>query len=56
MSQTAQAVVQDLVDRAVKLGDRQLAADIRAFAAQRQFGLCLNTTARNDFAFMANLS
>lgn len=39
MSQTAQAVVQSLVDRAVKLGDRQLAADIRAFAAQRQFGL-----------------
>lgn len=39
MSQTAQAVVQNLVDRAVKLGDRQLAADIRAFAAQRQFGL-----------------
>ena len=35
MSQTAQAVVQNLVDRAVKLGDRQLAA----FAAQRQFGL-----------------
>lgn len=39
MSQTARAVVQNLVDRAVKLGDRQLAADIRAFAAQRQFGL-----------------
>lgn len=39
MSQTMQAVVQNLVDRAVKLGDRQLAADIRAFAAQRQFGL-----------------
>lgn len=39
MSQTAQAVVQNLVDRTVKLGDRQLAADIRAFAAQRQFGL-----------------
>lgn len=39
MSQTAQAVVQNLVDRAAKLGDRQLAADIRAFAAQRQFGL-----------------
>ena len=39
MSQTTQAVVQNLVDRAVKLGDRQLAADIRAFAAQRQFGL-----------------
>lgn len=39
MSQTAQTVVQNLVDRAVKLGDRQLAADIRAFAAQRQFGL-----------------
>lgn len=39
MFQTAQAVVQNLVDRAVKLGDRQLAADIRAFAAQRQFGL-----------------
>ena len=33
MSQTAQAVVQNLVDRAVKLGDRQLAADIRAFCA-----------------------
>ena len=41
MSQTAQAVVQNLVDRAVKLGDRQLAADIRAFAAQRQFGLAV---------------
>lgn len=39
MSQTTQAVVQNLVNRAVKLGDRQLAADIRAFAAQRQFGL-----------------
>lgn len=39
MSQTTQAVVQSLVERAVKLGDRQLAADIRAFAAQRQFGL-----------------
>ena len=39
MSQTTQAVVQNLVDRAVKLGDRQLAADIRAFASQRQFGL-----------------
>lgn len=38
-AQTTQAVVQNLVDRAVKLGDRQLAADIRAFAAQRQFGL-----------------
>lgn len=39
MSQTTQAIVQNLVDRAVRLGDRQLAADIRAFAAQRQFGL-----------------
>lgn len=39
MSQTTQAVVQSLVERAVKLGDRQLAADIRAFATQRQFGL-----------------
>lgn len=56
MSQTAQAVVQNLVDRAVKLGDRQLAADIRAFAAQRSLGLYLNTTVQNDFAFMANLS
>lgn len=39
MAQTSQETVQSLVDRAVKLGDRQLAADIRAFAAQRQFGL-----------------
>lgn len=39
MAQTSQETVQNLVDRAVKLGDRQLAADIRAFAAQRQFGL-----------------
>lgn len=39
MPQTSQETVQNLVDRAVKLGDRQLAADIRAFAAQRQFGL-----------------
>lgn len=39
MAQTSQETVQNLVDRAVKLSDRQLAADIRAFAAQRQFGL-----------------
>ncbi|WP_322354086.1 site-specific DNA-methyltransferase [Paratractidigestivibacter sp.] len=39
MPQTTQAAVQSLVDRAIKLGDRQLAADIRAFAQQRQFGL-----------------
>lgn len=56
MAETAQAVVQNLVDRAVKLGDRQLAADIRAFAGSASLGLCLNTTVRSDFAFMANLS
>lgn len=39
MAQTAQALVESLVDRATKLGDPVLAADIRAFAAQRQFGL-----------------
>lgn len=39
MAQTAQAAVQNLVERALKLGDPALAADIRAFAAQRQFGL-----------------
>lgn len=39
MAQTAQALVESLVDRATRLGDPVLAADIRAFAAQRQFGL-----------------
>lgn len=39
MAQTSQAEVQRLVDRALKLGDAELAADIRAFAKQREFGL-----------------
>lgn len=39
MAQTTQMAVQDLVDRAMKLGDPVLAADIRAFAKQREFGL-----------------
>lgn len=39
MAQTAQSEVERLVERASKLGDPQLAADIRAFAAQREFGL-----------------
>lgn len=39
MAETAQTEVQRLVDRALKLGDAELAADIRAFAKQREFGL-----------------
>ena len=39
MAQTSQAEAQRLVDRALKLGDAELAADIRAFAKQREFGL-----------------
>lgn len=39
MAQTSQAEAQRLVDRALKLGDAELAADIRAFARQREFGL-----------------
>ncbi|WP_270404284.1 site-specific DNA-methyltransferase [Candidatus Collinsella stercoripullorum] len=39
MAETSQAEVQRLVDRAIKLGDAELAADIRAFAKQREFGL-----------------
>lgn len=39
MAETAQAEVQRLVDKAIKLGDAELAADIRAFAKQREFGL-----------------
>lgn len=38
-SQTSQAEVQSLIDRAVKLGDPKLAADIRQFASTRQYGL-----------------
>ena len=56
MSQTAQAVVQNLVDRAVKLGDRQLAADTAPLRRSASLGLYLNTTVQSDFAFMANLS
>ncbi|MBM6779790.1 site-specific DNA-methyltransferase [Collinsella tanakaei] len=39
MAQTTRAEVQRLVDKALKLGDAELAADIRAFAKQREFGL-----------------
>lgn len=39
MALTSQAEVQRLVERATKLGDPQLATDIRAFAAKREFGL-----------------
>ena len=39
MAETAQAEVQRLVDKAIRLGDAELAADIRAFAKQREFGL-----------------
>lgn len=39
MAQTAQAQVQDMIERASRLGDDILAAEIRAFAASRQFGL-----------------
>ena len=38
-SQTSQAEVQSLINRAVKLGDPKLAADIRQFASTRQYGL-----------------
>lgn len=56
MSQTAQAVVQDLVDRAVKLGIVSSLPTSEPLLRSASLGLCLNTTARNDFAFMANLS
>lgn len=39
MAQTAQAQVQDMIERASRLGDDVLAAEIRAFADSRQFGL-----------------
>lgn len=39
MALTSQQTVQNLIDRANKLGDPMLAADIRAFAQQREFGL-----------------
>lgn len=39
MALTTQQTVQNLIDRANKLGDPMLAADIRAFAQQREFGL-----------------
>ena len=39
MAQTAQAQVQDMIERASRLGDDVLASEIRAFAASRQFGL-----------------
>lgn len=39
MAQTAQAQVQDMIERAARLGDDVLASEIRAFAASRQFGL-----------------
>ena len=39
MAQTTQAQVQDMIERASRLGDDILAAEIRAFAASRQFGL-----------------
>jgi adenine-specific DNA-methyltransferase len=39
MAQTAQAQVQDMIERATRLGDDVLASEIRAFAASRQFGL-----------------
>ena len=38
-NQTSQAEVQSLINRAVKLGDPKLAADIRQFASTRQYGL-----------------
>lgn len=38
-SQTSQAEVQSLINRAVKLCDPKLAADIRQFASTRQYGL-----------------
>lgn len=39
MAQTAQAQIQDMIERASRLGDDVLASEIRAFAASRQFGL-----------------
>lgn len=39
MAQTAHAQVQDMIERASRLGDDVLASEIRAFAASRQFGL-----------------
>lgn len=39
MAQTAQAQVQDMIERASRLGDDVLVSEIRAFAASRQFGL-----------------
>lgn len=39
MAQTAQAQVQDMIERASRLGDDVLASEIRAFASSRQFGL-----------------
>lgn len=39
MSTSSHDAAQDLVDRALKLGDPQLAADIRAYASQREYGL-----------------
>lgn len=39
MALTAQAQVQDMIERATRLGDDVLASEIRAFAASRQFGL-----------------
>ncbi|WP_291290244.1 DNA methyltransferase [Enorma sp.] len=39
MARTAQAQVQDMIERASRLGDDVLASEIRAFAASRQFGL-----------------
>lgn len=39
MAQTTRAQVQDMIERASRLGDDVLAAEIRAFAAARQFGL-----------------
>lgn len=39
MALTTQAEVQRLVDKALKLGGGELAAEIRAFAQQREFGL-----------------
>lgn len=39
MARTAQAQVQDMIERASRLGDDVLAAEIRAFADSRQFGL-----------------
>lgn len=39
MPETSQSAVEKMVERATKLGDPILAQDIRAFAAERQFGL-----------------